>query len=128
MRATVTIGNGLWLFLSNSLLNKTTKAAHCEQPLLRGLFGFSALVRFLFVCQACKIIHTCVECKGDFSALLKGVIPFAVFNFWIIALVNTCQHLHFNLCIAFFFSQVFQSFVKIHINHHINYGNMTYWF
>lgn len=62
---------------------------------------FSRVRRF-FICQTCKIVHARVEGKGYFFALLKRVITFAIFNFGIVALVDTGQMLHFNLGESFF--------------------------
>lgn len=64
-------------------------------------------IGILLIRQPCQIVHAGIQSDGDPSALFEGEIAFAVFDFGIIALINAGQMLHFDLGIAFFFSQFF---------------------
>lgn len=56
-----------------------------------------------------QIIHTCIKSQSDPAALLEGIIAFAVFDFGIITLINTCEMLHLYLCVAPLAAQFFQT-------------------
>ena len=73
--------------------------------------------------ETCEIIHTGIKRNGEFAALLEGEIPLAALDFGIIALVNSCQHLDFNLCKTFCFAQFFQ---PAHFITQEYYGNFPY--
>lgn len=71
------------------------------------LFLFlSSRISFLLICKAGKIVHACIQYNCNTLALFEGKIPLARFDLGIIALINACKHLHFNLCISAFFTQV----------------------
>ena len=88
------------------------------------LLLFGSRIRLIIVGQPCQIVHAGVQGDGDFSALLKGVVSFSVFDFGIIALVDACEHLHFYLCISTLFAELFQSVV--HVITQLHYGKLTY--
>ena len=62
------------------------------------LLGTGIWVRIIG--QTGKIIHAGIQRKRNSFALLKRHVAVPKFNFGIGALVNPCEHLHFNLCIA----------------------------
>ena len=63
-------------------------------------------IGLLFIGEASQIVHAGIQRNCQFSALFKGKIPFATFDFGIVALVNSGHHLNFYLCESFFFAQV----------------------
>ena len=62
---------------------------------------FARIGRF-FISDTRQVVHTGIYGQRDPLALLKGIKPFSVLYFGIIALVNAGQQLHFNLRIPFF--------------------------
>ena len=87
------------------------------------LIDILARIGRLLVCQPSQIIHACVQRQRNTLALLKGKVPGTTFNFRIIALVNSSQHLHLNLRIALLFSESPQTRHLITRNY---YANLTY--
>lgn len=75
---------------------------------------FAAWIRLFLISQPGEVIHTGFQSKRQTAALLKRIIPLSVFQFGIIALVDSGKHLHFDLCISFFHPQLFQS---VHNDH-----------
>ena len=61
-------------------------------------------IGFLLVRQSGKVIHAGIQRNGKLTALFKGKVPFPAFDFGIITLVYSRQHLNSDLCIASFFS------------------------
>lgn len=97
----------------NIFLEKGAKASPFSH-----LFIFTIItswVRTFFIRQTRQIIHACIQRHSNPFTLLKRIIALAILNLRIIALVNTCQMLHFYLRISQFFSQIFQSWQSAHL-------------
>ena len=67
-------------------------------------FLFCSGVWIRVIGETGEIIHAGIKRDGKFATLFKGVIPLAVFNFGIVTLVNSRQHLNLNLREPFAFS------------------------
>ncbi len=78
-----------------------------EYPgLWRGLFAASGIGGWI-VGQTGQIIHAGIQCKSNPFALFKGHTAPAGFDLGIIALVDSGQHLHLELCESAGIPQVF---------------------
>ena len=73
------------------------------------VFVLGTGIGLLFIRQTGKIIHAGIQCNGKLSALFECEIPFSTLYFGIVTLVNASHHLDFNLCVAFFFTKLFNS-------------------
>ena len=71
-------------------------------------------IRLLLIRQLCQIIHARFQCQRNTAALLKAHVALARLDLGIIALVDTCQHLHLDLRITFLFAQLSHAG---HLNH-----------
>ena len=78
-------------------------AIRCRLSLM--FHGWASRIRLFLIRQTGEVIHAGIQRDGDPPALFIGQIASSVFNFGIIALVDPCQMLHFDLGVAFFFSQ-----------------------
>lgn len=73
------------------------------------LFGLFSRVWLFFIRNPRQIIHARFKGYGKFSALLKGIVSFPIFQLGIITLIDAGHHLYFYLRISLFFPQFFQS-------------------
>ena len=74
----------------------------------RDLFSTSR-IRLWIISQTGQVVHTGVQYQCNPFTLLKGHISLSSLNFRVVALVDSGQHLHFNLLKAFLFPQFQQS-------------------
>ena len=88
----------------------------------RDLF-FASWIWLWLVGQTSQVIHAGIQCQRNSFALLKGHISLSSLNFRVVALVDSGQHLHLNLCKASLFSQFQQ---LRHSITHKKYVNLTY--
>ena len=65
-------------------------------PIFLLFFAFS-WIGFLLIRQPRKIVHACVQRLRDPLALFESIIPLSAFNFRVVALVDSRQHLHLHL-------------------------------
>jgi len=82
-----------------------------HHPITAFLELFLSRVRLFLIRKSRKIIHTCVKSLCYPTALFKGVVSLAVFNFRIIALVDAREHLHLYLRVSPLFAECFKPFV-----------------
>ena len=63
-------------------------------------------IGFRLVCQSGQIVHAGFQRQSQPLALLEGQVPFAILDFGIVTLVDTCEHLNLHLGIAQRFSEL----------------------
>ena len=62
-----------------------------------------------FICQSSQIVHAGFQGHSQPPTLFKRQVPLAAFDFGIVALIDTCEHLNLYLGVAPGFSQLLQS-------------------
>jgi len=72
-------------------------------------FSFAAGIGFFLVGQAGEIVHAGFQRQRNAAALFKAHVALSGFNLGIVTLVYAGQHLHFDLRIPLFHSQLPQS-------------------
>ena len=87
------------------------------------LLLFCAWIGLFLVGQPGKVVHACAKNQRKRFALVEIHPSLVSFDFRIVALVDPSEHLHFNLCVALFFSELFDT---VHIHHPTNYGTLPY--
>lgn len=70
-------------------------------------FAGASWIGLFLVSEPSQIIPAGVQCQRNSLALFKCIVSITVFNFTIVTLVNSGEKLHFYLCIAPFYAQVF---------------------
>lgn len=108
------------------IFSKILSSSACN-PLSLGssftIWSFSRVWLF-FIRNPRQIIHARFKGYGKFSALLKGIVSFPIFQLGIITLIDAGHHLYFYLRISLFFPQFFQS---VHVITQSYYVKFPYW-